>query len=62
MSDNLFNSLLAAAKAGQPAVRDEHGACVSYGDLLAASGRIANALVSLGMVPGDRIEIGRAHV
>jgi malonyl-CoA/methylmalonyl-CoA synthetase len=55
MSENLFNSLFAAARADQPAIRGEHGASVSYGDLLAASGRIANALVSFGVVPGDRV-------
>ncbi len=56
MSENFFEQL-AANDPARPCVRLMDGALLSYHDLFAKSGRIANLLVSLGVKPGDRIAV-----
>jgi malonyl-CoA/methylmalonyl-CoA synthetase len=58
MSNHLFDKI--GARAGAPdgpfIIRDD-GRVVTYGDLLAGSARIANALVSTGVKIGDRVAV-----
>ncbi|WP_442580257.1 malonate--CoA ligase [Mesorhizobium sp. ASY16-5R] len=42
-------------EAGKPCLEREDGRVLTYGDLLAETGRLANALVGLGVKPGDRV-------
>ena len=56
MSANLFELLQARApRLDKPALESEGGRSLSYGELFAASGRAARALVDLGVEPGDRV-------
>ncbi|NBN78606.1 AMP-binding protein [Microvirga tunisiensis] len=58
MANHLFDALMAAgAAADKPFLRLEDGASVTYGGLVALSGQIANALVQLGVRPGDRVAV-----
>ncbi|HEY6631382.1 MAG TPA: malonyl-CoA synthase [Rhizobiaceae bacterium] len=58
MSGNLFATIESRiADATRPFLHTEGGAAYGYGDMLAASGRYANALVSLGVKPGDRVAV-----
>ena len=41
----------------KPFVETPEGRCVSYGDVVAISGRMANALVRIGVGPGDRVAV-----
>lgn len=58
MNGNLFATV--ESRIADPARRfliTEAGAVFTYGDMLAASGRYANAIVSLGVKVGDRIAV-----
>lgn len=56
MSNNIFE-IISASISDQSAlaIETESGVRISYGDLVALSGRMANALVKLGLKPGDRL-------
>jgi malonyl-CoA/methylmalonyl-CoA synthetase len=58
MSNHLFDLIRAAA--GAPAktfIERNDGRIVSYGDVFAGSARLAHALVSSGVEPGDRVAV-----
>ncbi|MTE00030.1 AMP-binding protein [Paracoccus sp. YIM 132242] len=56
MTANLFDILeTGIADAQATAIETAGGEAISYGDLVARTGRMANALVSLGVKPGDRV-------
>ena len=56
MSDNIFDVLSGSiADEAAMAIETDAGQRLSYGDLLALSGQMANALVELGLRPGDRL-------
>lgn len=58
MSDNLFDILARGiADPGAPAIQTPTGEHITYGDLVARTGRMANALVSAGVRPGDRVAV-----
>jgi malonyl-CoA/methylmalonyl-CoA synthetase len=57
MSNHLFDGLLAKADPLAPFLETADGRTYSYADLIPATGRIANALVSLGVKPGDRVAV-----
>ena len=48
LSDNISDPAVTA-------IETADGERISYGDLVARTGRIANALVGLGVQPGDRV-------
>ena len=55
---NLFSRL--AARVTDPtrvAIETKTGAAVTYGDLIAATARLANVLVARGVKPGDRVAV-----
>src|SRR4051812_4068202 len=54
---NLFTRLAAAVQdPGRVAIEADDGA-VTYGDLLARTGRVANLLAARGVRPGDRVAV-----
>ncbi len=56
MTANLFHILESGiADPDATAIETDAGGRISYGDLVARAGRMANALVSLGVKPGDRV-------
>ncbi len=56
MTANLFDILQSGiADPDATAIETAAGERISYGDLVARTGRLANALVSLGVAPGDRV-------
>jgi malonyl-CoA/methylmalonyl-CoA synthetase len=56
--NHLFDQILARMPAPEaPFLRAEDGRTITYGDLLARSQEIAQALVALGVVPGDRVAV-----
>lgn len=56
MNANLFAQFAASvADPDAAAIETETGARISYGDLVARAGRMANALAGLGVRPGDRV-------
>jgi malonyl-CoA/methylmalonyl-CoA synthetase len=58
MNANLFSRLFDDLKeAGKIAIETADGQHVSYGDLVAQSGKFANYLVSRGVKPGDRVAV-----
>lgn len=58
MSANFFSLIAPSfAKPGRPFIVRPDGTVITYGDAFAASGRIANMLVSKGVHPGDRIAV-----
>ena len=57
MSNHLFDAIRAAAAPGAPFIDTPEGARWTYGDMLELSGRIASALSSLGVQPGDRVAV-----
>ena len=57
MSDNLFAALIAGKPLDALALIPAWDAPVSYGELIARSGRFAHFLVARGVRPGDRIAV-----
>ncbi len=58
MNANLFDRLESSiADLTQPAITSPAGETVSYADLIALSGRLANALTVRGVKPGDRVAV-----
>ena len=57
MTSNLFSVLSRSFVPERPALRTGDGRAFSYGDLVAETGRVANALVALGVKPGDRVAV-----
>jgi malonyl-CoA/methylmalonyl-CoA synthetase len=58
MTDNLFDRLAARiAEPNKTAIETPEGERYSYADLVAMTGRIANALVQRGVQPGDRVAV-----
>jgi len=57
MSENLFTIFRRSfpADLGRPFIERPDGGVLSYGDVLDLSGRVAQALVDLGVKPGDRV-------
>jgi malonyl-CoA/methylmalonyl-CoA synthetase len=58
MSENLFETFrrsFPADPTARPFLERPDGSSLSYADLLDLSGRMANALVDLGVKPGDRV-------
>ncbi len=57
MTSNLFTVLSAAFVPERTALRTGEGRAFTYGDLVAETGRVANALAALGVKPGDRVAV-----
>lgn len=58
MSDNLFERFRAGmSEPLRPFIRLPNGFVITYGDLIARSGQYANALLNLGVEPGDRVAV-----
>lgn len=58
MNANLFSRLFGdLADAGQLAIETLEGRRITYGDLIAFSGRLANVLMARGVRPGDRVAV-----
>lgn len=58
MSESLFNHLLnPSVDPGRAAIELADGRRATYGDLRAASGRMANAIAAAGVRPGDRVAV-----
>ena len=57
MTNHLFDGLLADANRSARLASFEDRTNWTYGDLIDASGRMANALVALGVTPGDRVAV-----
>jgi malonyl-CoA/methylmalonyl-CoA synthetase len=55
--NTLFDGLLGNADAEAPALIEPGGRIWSYSELIAESGRLAGALISLGIEPGDRVAV-----
>ena len=59
MSDNLYDILRAGFPSDRtaPCIELTDGRCYSFGDIDAASGRMARLLQELGVAPGDRVAV-----
>jgi malonyl-CoA/methylmalonyl-CoA synthetase len=58
VNDNLYERFNALFGDGQrPFIRRPDGAIITYADLHARSGQLANALLDLGVEPGDRVAV-----
>ena len=57
MSNHLFDAIRAAAPGDAPFIRTDSTRTWTYHDALALSGRIANAMDTLGIRPGDRVAV-----
>ena len=58
MSNHLFCQIRAAMPAASSRfIERPDGTILTYGDMLERSGRLAGALVSLGVTPGDRVAV-----
>ncbi|MBP2314325.1 malonate--CoA ligase [Azospirillum soli] len=58
MSESLFNHVLnPSVDPGRGAIELADGGRVTYGELRAASGRMANAITAAGVRPGDRVAV-----
>jgi malonyl-CoA/methylmalonyl-CoA synthetase len=57
MANILFDALLAAGRPDAPVLEALNGQVWTYGQLMAATGRVANALVEAGVRPGDRVAV-----
>jgi malonyl-CoA/methylmalonyl-CoA synthetase len=56
--DNLFGRFRALIDDGQrPFIHVPDGSTISYADMVAHSGQMANALLDLGVQPGDRVAV-----
>ncbi|MCO5731409.1 malonyl-CoA synthase [Rhizobium sp. SSA_523] len=57
MSNHLFDAIRKGVQADAPFIETKTGQSFSYGDMLDLSGQLANALISLGVEPGDRVAV-----
>jgi len=58
MNENLFSILRASFPSGDTMfLRTGEGQELTYSDMISRSGRVANALVSMGIEPGDRVAV-----
>ena len=57
MSNHLFDAMRTAAPGDAPFIRIDSTRTWSYDDAFALSGRIANAMDTLGIRPGDRVAV-----
>ena len=58
MTGNLFSQFLSAMPdAARSFVRTSSGRLITYGDAVSLSARMANALMALGLEPGDRVAV-----
>ena len=57
MSNHLFDAIRAAAGSGDMFIETPDGRTWTYGDIFAQSGRLAAALDTLGVRPGDRVAV-----
>ncbi len=57
MSNHLFDAMRAAAPGDAPFIRNDSTRTWTYNDALALSGRIASAMDTLGVRPGDRVAV-----
>lgn len=57
MSNHLFDAIRKGAQSAAAFIETLDGKSWTYGDMLALSGQMANALVSLGVQPGDRVAV-----
>jgi malonyl-CoA/methylmalonyl-CoA synthetase len=57
MSNHLFDAIRAAARPGDRFIQTPDGREWTYGDMFAQSGRLAAALDTLGVRPGDRVAV-----
>jgi malonyl-CoA/methylmalonyl-CoA synthetase len=58
MSNHLFDTIRkSAASLDAIFIERDDGSLITYGDLFAGSARMANALVALGVKPGDRVAV-----
>ncbi len=59
MTGNLFTHLQRrfAARADDTAIEEREGTVFSFGDVACQSARVANALIGLGLHPGDRVAV-----
>lgn len=57
MSNHLFDAMRAAAPGDAPFIRIDSTRTWTYNDALALSGRIASAMDTLGIHPGDRVAV-----
>ncbi|CDM60422.1 MULTISPECIES: malonate--CoA ligase [Rhizobium] len=57
MSNHLFDAMRAAAPGDAPFIRIDSTRTWTYNDALALSGRIASAMDTLGIRPGDRVAV-----
>ncbi len=57
MSNHLFDAIRAAAPGDAPFIRIEGGRIWTYDDALDLSNRIASAMDTLGIRPGDRVAV-----
>lgn len=56
-SENLFDTLFANVQPDKVCVETLSGKTLSYAELINGSGRYANALLDLGVKPGDRVAV-----
>ena len=57
MSNHLFDAMRAAAPGDAPFIRIDSTRTWTYNDAFALSGRIAGAMDTLGIRPGDRVAV-----
>ncbi|THK36075.1 malonyl-CoA synthase [Ensifer sp. MPMI2T] len=57
MSNHLFDAIRSAASGDMPFIRTNGGRIWTYADTLDLSGRIAGAIDTLGIRPGDRVAV-----
>ncbi|MCH8106413.1 MAG: malonyl-CoA synthase [Proteobacteria bacterium] len=55
MRNNLFDTLFNGQPEHEPCLQLADDSIINYGELLLESARVANALVALGVQPGDRV-------
>jgi malonyl-CoA/methylmalonyl-CoA synthetase len=55
--NTLFDFLFSRGEAAAPVLERPDGQVYRYGDFEAATARVANALVALGVAPGDRVAV-----